>query len=158
MPRLGIFRLGEWLPVIALGVVAVVLAVVGFEQCGPKLACHPDSIGDAVARSLFLIRGGESIDYKNDPALLVAAQTLMYGVVLWAAVKGSIKLAVRDFRHDVKLARARALRGHVVVCGLGKRGSRSSTASITRVTRWSRSRARMRRRRSPSATGWACRC
>ncbi len=122
MPRLGIFRLGEWLPVIALGVVAVVLAVVGFEQCGPKLACHPDSIGDAVARSLFLIRGGESIDYKNDPALLVAAQTLMYGVVLWAAVKGSIKLAVRDFRHDVKLARARALRGHVVVCGLGETG------------------------------------
>ncbi|HTU53424.1 MAG TPA: NAD-binding protein [Acetobacteraceae bacterium] len=122
MPRLGIFRLGEWLPVIAVGLVAVVLAVVGFEQCGPKLACHPDSIGDAVVRSLFLIRGGQSIDYHSDPALLVAAQTLMYGVVLWAAIKGSVKLAVRDFRHDVKLARARALRGHVVVCGLGETG------------------------------------
>ena len=123
MPRLGIFRLREWLPVIAVGLVALVLAVVGFEQCGTTPpSCHPKSIGDAVIRSLLLIRGGQSVVYGRDPNLLFAAQMLMYGVIVWVAVKGSVKIAVQDIRHDVKLARARTFRGHVVVCGLGETG------------------------------------
>ena len=119
--RLGIYRLKDWFLLGPLFVAALVLGVIGFEHCG-NVTCRVPSFGAAIVRALLLIRPSETFTFGHDPWQLVIAQFLMFAVLLLAGLMGSVKLFVHNLRHDVHLARAQAMRGHVVVCGLGETG------------------------------------
>jgi len=119
---LRFYRLGQWAPVVLLGLLATGLGLFGFLTCGANTACHVNSLGDALVRTLLLIRGSESFAYGQAPFSLMAAQTLMFLALVLAGLTGSIKLFMHNLRHDVQIARAQTLREHVVVCGLGETG------------------------------------
>jgi hypothetical protein len=119
---LRFYRLGQWAPVVLLGLLATGLGLFGFLTCDANAACHVNSLGEALVRTLLLIRGSESFAYGQAPFSLVAAQTLMFLTLVLAGLTGSIKLFMHNLRHDVQLARAQTLHEHVVVCGLGETG------------------------------------
>lgn len=119
--RLGIYRLRDWFLLAPLFCAALVLGVIGFEHCtGQK--CQVSSLSGAIVRTLLLIRPSQTFSFDTDPWQLVVAQFLMFAVLLLAGLMGSVKLFVHNLRHDVHLARAQAMRGHVIVCGLGETG------------------------------------
>ncbi|MGH7161356.1 MAG: NAD-binding protein, partial [Acetobacteraceae bacterium] len=121
--QLGIYRLRDWFLLAPIGAAGVILGIVGFEQCpATEAACHVPSFGAAILRTIFLIRPSTSFTFENAPATLVIAQFLMFVLLLLVGLMGSIKLFARNLSHDVHLARAQAMRGHVVVCGLGETG------------------------------------
>lgn len=138
--RLGIYRLRDWFLLGPLFVVALALGVIGFEHCA-SADCQVSSLGAAVVRTLLLIRPSQNFSFDQDPWQLVIAQFLMFAVLLLAGLMGSVKLFVHNLRHDVHLARAHAMRGHVVVCGLGEtgleivRGLRRAGEGVVAVTR-----------------------
>ncbi|HUA76532.1 MAG TPA: NAD-binding protein [Acetobacteraceae bacterium] len=124
MLSLRIYRLGQWAPVVLLAILATALGLAGFMTCSGHPYCPGGGIGleGALIRTLSLVRGEQSFTLGRDPFLLVAAQTLMFLALLLAGLMGSITLFMHNLRHDVKLARAQTLHGHVVVCGLGETG------------------------------------
>ncbi len=121
--QLGIYRLRDWFLLAPIGAAGLILGIVGFEQCPTtEAACHVPSFGAAILRTIFLIRPSTSFTFENAPATLVIAQFLMFVLLLLVGLMGSMKLFARNLSHDVHLARAQAMQGHVVVCGLGETG------------------------------------
>jgi len=138
--QLGIYRLRDWFLLGPLAVAAMTLGVIGFERC-TTADCQVGSIGGAFLRAALLIKPGQGFAFKSDPWELVIAQFLMFALFLLAGLMGSIKLFMHNLRHDVQLARAQAMRGHVLVCGLGDtglevvRGLRNAGQGVVAVTR-----------------------
>lgn len=126
MLNLRIYRLGQWAPVAALALLATILGMIGFMTCHGGPGCPAGHgfarLEPALVDTLFLVRGQESFPFGRSPFLLVAAQSLMFLALVLAGLMGSITLFVHNLRHDAQLARAQAMRGHVVVCGLGETG------------------------------------
>ncbi len=121
MLSLRIYRLGQWAPVALLALLATALGLVGFMTCHGHPYCG-QGLEPALIDTIFLVRGEQSFPFGHAPFLLVAAQSLMFVVLVLAGLMGSISLFVHNLRHDAQLARAQAMRGHVVVCGLGETG------------------------------------
>lgn len=102
---------------LVLAVVAffvVVLGTIGFFLYDPE----PGWLTAAYrALQLFLLESGD-IEEPSTPILIEAARWLAMGVLLGAAFTGAHRL-IAFVRFSRRLAR---LRGHIVVCGLGRRG------------------------------------
>lgn len=137
----GIYRLKDWFLLGPLFLGALWLGIWGFKVCAAS-NCHVSSIGEAIGQTLLLIRPSQNFALdKGDPWQLVVAQALMFAVLLLIGLMGSIKLFVHNLRHDMHLARAKAMREHVVVCGLGEtgleivRGLRKSGIGVVAITR-----------------------
>jgi hypothetical protein len=123
-PVSGTYRLRDYYLFLPLVLVLLALGVWGFEAAPVSSSCHADSFGTALYRALLLVArsGGACTPGVKLPAELLLAQFLLPLLAVLGGVFATVKLAVRNLRHDAQLAMVRSLRGHTVVCGLGATG------------------------------------
>jgi voltage-gated potassium channel Kch len=112
----GVFRTRNWL-VIAFGLAAIVLGLLGFYQC-TSADCRTASFPEKLIRTLDLIRLSSHYTPEHDPWPLVFAQLMMP----LALILGAIRLFVHNMRRDLRVVLARRMKGHMIVCGLGDTG------------------------------------
>ena len=110
----------QWLLISTLAVLALVLGLIGFRKYFTALD-QPRSFWDVLylALQLFTLESGS----VYGPAVgweLEAARLLAPGIAAIAAVKAFALV----FREQLQLFRMRFVRGHVVICGLGRKGLR----------------------------------
>jgi voltage-gated potassium channel Kch len=119
----GVYRLKDWYFLAPFAVAGYVLGVWGFLSCTSS-ACARTSFGDAIFRTLLLvIHVGANFTFGTDPLQLVIAQVVLPLILVLGTISAGIRLVLLNLRHDVQIALVRAMRGHVIVCGLGTTGA-----------------------------------
>lgn len=117
------WHLIEWPLIWSLSLAAFVLGLVGFA----KLPGGALPASEALYRSLqlFVFEGSfeEGLNWQLEVARLLAP-----GVTVYTATQALIEL----FREQLTLLRLRFKRGHVVVCGLGRAGSKVASDTLRR--------------------------
>jgi len=121
-PRL--FKLGDWIYIAPVALIAFALGVYGFTTCGDCGASGLAQPGarsglvQAVTHTLGLMKGtgGFPLDREHWPLFL--AQILMPAF----AFVSVFKIALQNIRRDARVVLARRLRGHTIVCGIGAVG------------------------------------
>ena len=134
---LNLFRSRDWLIIAPLALLAVFLGVWGFTIC-TTADCTTSSTVDAILRTLSLLRATDHFSLKqHDPWQLVIAQVLLPLSLL----AGGAKLVLQNLRRDLRVALARRMSGHTIVCGLGDTGSQivdnllDADRQVTAITR-----------------------
>ncbi len=118
------YRLREVYYFIPLAVTALGLGVWGFMAAPTASGCHAPAFGVALWRAVLLMTrsGGACAAGAALPPQLQAAQFLLPLLLALGTIFAGVKLAIRNLRHDARLAYARTFHGHTVVCGLGATG------------------------------------
>src|SRR5665213_1493929 len=111
------FKTRDFLPVIITAFVVFVLAIAGLADAN---AC----VGDWSCWLMdpFKILFGQYTPPPNPPFLLNLAQQGGRVVLLVGAFLSTVRVFVSAARHDFRLARARKMKDHIIVCGLGETG------------------------------------
>ena len=111
------FKTRDFLPVIITAFVVFVLAIAGLAEAN---AC----VGDWSCWLMdpFKILFGQFTPPPNPPFLLNLAQQGGRVVLLVGAFLSTVRVFVSAARHDFRLARARKMKDHIIVCGLGETG------------------------------------
>ena len=117
--------LRDWYLVAPLGALGIVLAIWGFSSC--SFSAHAGMTGLLPAAGIIITKtmglvllrglGGGSCAIRP-PLQLSMAQVLLPVT----AFVGGLKLFLVNLRHDIRIARAKHFRDHVIVCGLGPTG------------------------------------
>jgi hypothetical protein len=110
----------QWLLITSLALASTALGFIGFQKYSAATN-QPRSLGDIfyLALQLFTLESGSVFG----PAVgweLEVARLLAPGIAAIAAVKALALV----FREQIQLFRMRFVRGHVVICGLGRKGMR----------------------------------
>jgi voltage-gated potassium channel Kch len=123
-PNSGAYRLRDYYFFAPLVLAAIGLGVWGFAAAPAASSCHAGSFGDALFRTFLLVTrsGSNCTPSMKLPIPLLVAQFLLPLLAVLGGVFATVKLAVRNIRHDAKLAMVRSLRRHTIVCGLGETG------------------------------------
>ena len=108
----------QWLLLGLLGLLAVILGFVGFQRHFDALGQTP-SVWDVFYRDLqlFVLEWGSAP--SPVPWELQVARFLAPAVTILAAVRTVLAI----FREEIEMLGLRRMAGHVVVCGLGQKGS-----------------------------------
>jgi hypothetical protein len=108
----------QWLLLGVLGMLAVTLGFVGFQRHFDALGQTP-SVWDVLYRDLQLF----VLEWGSEPRPvtweLQVARFLAPAVTVLAAVRTVLAI----FREEIEMLELRRMAGHVVVCGLGQKGS-----------------------------------
>jgi len=119
------YRLKGLLFFVPFSVAMYALGVWGFMAADPGSSCHAASLDEAAFRSLQLVAHSGSActgDGRGVPAQLVVAQMVLPLLLALGTVFAAVKIVLANLRHDAQLALVQTLRGHTVICGLGKTG------------------------------------
>ncbi len=111
------FKTRDFLPVIITALVVLVLAIAGLAESN---ACAGD--WSCWLIDPFKILFGRYEPRPNAPPLLYLAQQGGRVVLLVGAFLSTVRVFVSAARHDFRLARARKMKDHTIVCGLGETG------------------------------------
>ena len=111
------FKTRDFLPVIITAFVVFVLAIAGLAEsntCAGDWSCW---LVDP-----FKILFGRFETPAHAPLLLNLAQQGGRVILLVGAFLSTVRIFVSAARHDFKLALARRMKNHTIVCGLGETG------------------------------------
>ena len=111
------FKTRDFLPVIITALVVLVLAIAGLAESN---ACASD--WSCWLIDPFKILFGRYEPPSHAPLLLNLAQQGGRVVLLVGAFLSTVRVFVSAARHDFKLALARRMKNHTIVCGLGETG------------------------------------
>ena len=115
------FKLGDWIYIVPLGLAGFLLGVYGFSVCPDCSATAdgqaPSHIGivQAATHTLALIKASGNFPLDKNHWALFLAQIIMPAL----AFVGVFKLVLQNARRDARVLWARRLRNHTIVCGLG---------------------------------------
>lgn len=115
------FKLGDWIYIIPLGLAGFLLGVYGFTSCTDCSATASgqpfNQIGliQAATHTLGLVKAGGGFPLDQQHWALFFAQIIMPTLAFF----GVFKLVLQNARRDARVLWARRLRGHTIVCGLG---------------------------------------
>jgi voltage-gated potassium channel Kch len=115
------FKTRDFLPVIITVLVVFILAIVALAQTNE---CANDWTCWFVA-PLRIMFGQFQSTHTGSPGsqfLLVLTQVGGKAILLVGAFLSSVRLVVSAVRHDFRTARARRMKNHTIVCGLGETG------------------------------------
>ena len=111
------FKTRDFLPVVITAVVGFAMAIAGLaasHTCAGNLTCwiiYP-----------FKILFGQYVAQPNDHILLTLAQLFAKAIFLVGVFLSGVRVLLSAVRHDFRIARARRMKNHTVVCGLGETG------------------------------------
>jgi len=118
----GIYRLKDWYFLTPFALAGFALGVWGFLSC-TSTSCANTTLSNAIFRTLLLvIHVGANFNLGTDPLQLVIAQFVLPFILVLGTISAGARLVLLNLRHDVQVALIRAMRGHVIVCGLGATG------------------------------------
>jgi hypothetical protein len=128
-PSQSSYRLRDVYYFIPVAVMALGLGAWGFMAAPAASGCHAPGFGLAVWRAVLLMTrsGGGCAAGAALPLQLQAAQFLLPLLLALGTIFAGVKLAIRNLRHDARLAYVRTFHGHTVVCGLGATGLEAIT-------------------------------
>ena len=121
----NVFKLGDWIYIVPLGLAGFLLGIYGFTACGDCSAVasgQPTNhvgVVQAATHTLGLIKASGNFPLDRDHWALFLAQIIMPAL----AFVGVVKLVLQNVRRDARLLWARRLRNHTIVCGLGDTGA-----------------------------------
>src|SRR5215469_2432485 len=112
------FRSSNVLYLFCGALIVFALGVVGYTLGD----CRLPIAGDRYLESLKLFLRAETPTSCSATWMLAFARYAAPYIVPFVALFATIRLAVSNIRHDIRVARARYRRGHFIVCGLGDTG------------------------------------
>ncbi len=120
----------EWPVIVALALISLFLGVIGFSQYDRAViqlplthSCRPDTpftLWDDIYRSMQLLpmNSGDIAGCVPVPIALQIARFLLPAVTAYTFFKALLVI----FRHDLNLLRLSLGYGHIIICGLGRKG------------------------------------
>lgn len=115
------FKTRDFLPVIITGLIVLILAIIALAQsneCAGDWTCW----FIAPLRILFGQYQPTHTGSSASQLLLTLTQVGGKAILLVGAFLSSVRLVVSAVRHDFRTARARRMKSHTIVCGLGETG------------------------------------
>jgi hypothetical protein len=114
-------HVSQWWIIAGAAVTAVLLGMLGFRDWAPVAGEPTPTFWDRAYRTaqLFTLESGSVATGENVPLSLQVARFLAPLVTAGALVRAVLGL----FQEQAQLLRLRATRHHVVVCGLGRKGT-----------------------------------